>query len=71
MNIENLTLTHVTNPIPDWIIQADITDDNGNVVATFGPNGTSINEWWNQQTEDFQREYVMIFMSIMANQIAK
>ena len=71
MNIENLTLTRVTSPVPDWNIKADITDDAGNVVATFGPNGTSINEWWNQQTEEFQREYVLIFMSIMANQIAQ
>lgn len=71
MNITNLTLTKINVPIPDWNIKADITDDNGNVVATFGINGTSINEWWNQQTEEFQREYVLIFMSIMANQIAQ
>lgn len=71
MNIENLTLTRVTSPVPDWNIKADITDDAGNVVATFGVNGTSVNEWWNQQTEEFQREYVLIFMSIMANQIAQ
>lgn len=71
MNIANLTLTRVLSPVPDWVIKADIIDDNGNILNTFGPDGTSINTWWNQQTEEFQREYVSIFMSIMASQIVK
>lgn len=71
MNLENTQLTKVAQPIPDWIVKADITDDAGNVIADFGPDGTSVNEWWNQQTDEFQREYVLIFISIMANQIAQ
>lgn len=69
MNIANLVLTRVTSPTPDWIIKADIIDDKGKLLGTFGPKGTSVNTWWNQQTEEFQREYVSIFMSIMATQM--
>lgn len=69
MNITNLTFSRVTSPVPDWIIKADIVDDDGNLLSTFGANGTSVNTWWNQQSEEFQREYIYQFMSIMANQM--
>jgi hypothetical protein len=70
MNLTNVVITRVTQPIPDWNIKADITDDAGNVVSTFGVDGTSVNDWWNSQSEEFQLEYVGIFMSVMAVQIA-
>ena len=70
MNLTNVVITRVTQPIPDWNIKADITDDSGNVLSTFGVDGTSINDWWNSQGEEFQLEYVGIFMSVMAQQIA-
>lgn len=70
MNLTNVIVTRVTQPIPDWNIKADITDDSGNVLSTFGVDGTSINDWWNSQSEEFQLEYVGIFMSVMAQQIA-
>lgn len=70
MNLTNVIVTRVTQPIPDWNIKADITDDSGNVLSTFGVDGTSVNDWWNSQPEDFQLEYVRIFMSVMAVQIA-
>jgi hypothetical protein len=69
MNIANLTITRVLVPVPDWVIKGDIVDDDGNLLSTFGANGTSVNTWWNQQPEEFQREYVYQFMSIMANQM--
>ena len=69
MNLTNVIITRVTQPIPDWNIKADITDDTGNVLSSFGVNGTSVNNWWNSQSEEFQLEYVGIFMSVMAVQI--
>jgi hypothetical protein len=69
MNLSNVVITRVLQPVPDWVVSADITDDAGNVIDTFGVSGTSINTWWNSQSEDFQLEYVRIFMSIMAEQI--
>jgi hypothetical protein len=70
MNLNNVVISRVTQPIPDWNIKADITDDVGNVLSTFGVDGTSVNDWWNNQSEEFQLEYVGIFMSVMAVQIA-
>jgi len=69
MNLTNVIITRVTQPIPDWNIKADITDDSGNVLSSFGVNGTSVNNWWNSQSEEFQLEYVGIFISVMAVQI--
>lgn len=69
MNLSDVVITRVLQPVPDWVVSADITDDDGNVIDTFGVSGTSINTWWNSQSEDFQLEYVRIFMSIMAEQI--
>jgi hypothetical protein len=69
MNLTNVIITRVTQPIPDWNIKADIIDDAGNVLSSFGVNGTSVNNWWNSQSEEFQLEYVGIFMSVMAVQI--
>ena len=69
MNLTNVIITRVTQPIPDWNIKADITDDAGSVLSSFGVNGTSVNNWWNSQSEKFQLEYVGIFMSVMAVQI--
>jgi hypothetical protein len=68
MNLTNVIITRVTQPVPDWNVKADITDDAGNVLSTFGVDGTSVNNWWNSQSEDFQIQYVSIFMSIMAQQ---
>jgi len=68
MNLVNVEITRVTQPVPDWNVKADITDDAGNVLSTFGVNGTSVNNWWNSQSQEFQIQYVSIFMSIMAQQ---
>ena len=47
----------------------DIEDDNGDVVGTFGPDGTSVNIWWVSQDEEFQYGIVQQFAVIMAQQI--
>jgi hypothetical protein len=54
----------------DWILFGDIIDTNNNVIASFGPTGTSLNQWWVQQDSDFQQQYVNIFAGIMASEIA-
>ncbi len=69
MNLVNVVITRQLSPVPDWVIKADVTDELGTVLTTFGVDGTSLNTWWNAQTEDFQLEYVRIFMSIMATQM--
>jgi hypothetical protein len=68
MNLINVEITRITQPVPDWNVKADITDDAGNVLSTFGVDGTSVNNWWNSQSQEFQIQYVSIFMSIMAQQ---
>jgi len=68
MNLVNVEITRITLPVPDWNVKADITDDAGNVLSTFGVDGTSVNNWWNSQSQEFQIQYVSIFMSIMAQQ---
>lgn len=53
----------------DWILYGDITDNNNQVLASFGQDGTSLNEWWVQQDTDFQETYVNMFAGIMASEI--
>jgi hypothetical protein len=53
----------------DWILYGDITDSNNQVLASFGQDGTSLNQWWVQQDSDFQKTYVDLFAGIMATEI--
>lgn len=53
----------------DWILYGDITDNNNNVLATFGDTGTSLNTWWVQQDVEFQQTYVNLFAGIIASEI--
>lgn len=53
----------------DWILYGDITDNNNQVLASFGQDGTSLNQWWVQQDSDFQLLYVNQFAFIMASEI--
>ena len=64
-----VTFEHITSPVPDWLIKGTIQDDAGNVVYDFGVDGLSINQWWNSQPEDFQREYVLLFSAVIGKQI--
>ena len=69
-NLNNLEFTRVTTPVPNWIVKADIVDEEGNVVADFGANGVDINTWWNLQTEEFQLDILAIFVSYIKESIA-
>jgi hypothetical protein len=53
----------------DWIMYGDITDNNNQVLASFGEDGTSLNQWWVRQDSNFQQTYVNIFAGIMASEI--
>jgi hypothetical protein len=70
MNLQNFRIEKVAPPSTDWLVFGDIEDDNGNVLGTFGPDGTSVNIWWVQQDEQFQAGIVNQFAVIMAQQIA-
>lgn len=70
MNLQNYRLEPNPNSPGDWIVFGDICDFEGNVLATFGPDGTSVFTWWVQQDVDFQQSYSNQFSLIMAQQIA-
>jgi len=43
MNLMNFRIDKQPAPSTDWLVFGDIEDDAGNVLGTFGPDGTSIN----------------------------
>lgn len=69
MNLQNFRIEKEPVPSTDWRVFGDIEDDNGNVLGTFGPDGTSVNVWWVTQDEEFQSNIVNQFAVIMAQQI--
>jgi len=69
MNLQNFRIEKVAAPSTDWLVFGDITDDAGNILGTFGQDGTSVNIWWVQQDEAFQSLTVNQFAVIMAQQI--
>ena len=69
MNLQNFRIEKEPAPSTDWKVYGDIEDDAGNILGTFGPDGTSVNIWWVQQDEQFQSGIVTQFASIMAQQI--
>ena len=70
MNLQNFRIEKVAPPSTDWLVFGDIEDDAGNILGTFGPDGTSVNVWWVQQDEGFQYSIVNQFAVVMAQQIA-
>jgi hypothetical protein len=68
-NLNNLEFTRITSPVPNWIVKADITDEEGNVIANFGVDGVDINTWWNTQTEEFQLDILAIFVTYIKESI--
>jgi hypothetical protein len=70
MNLQNFRIEKVAPPSTDWLVFGDIKDDNGNLLGTFGVNGTSINVWWVTQDESFQYPILQQFAVIMAQEIA-
>jgi hypothetical protein len=70
MNLQNFRIEKEPAPSTDWRVFGDIEDDNGALLGTFGPDGTSVNVWWVQQDEGFQYSIVNQFAVVMAQQIA-
>ena len=69
MNLQNFRIEKEPAPSTDWRVFGDIEDDAGNILGTFGLDGTSVNIWWVQQDEAFQAGIVNQFAVIMAQQI--
>jgi hypothetical protein len=69
MNLQNFYIQKEPAPSTDWRVYGDIEDDAGNILGTFGPDGTSVNVWWVQQDEAFQNGIVQQFAVIKAQQI--
>ena len=69
MNLQNFRIEKEPAPSTDWRVFGDIEDDNGTLLGTFGPDGTSVNVWWVTQDEAFQAGVVQQFAVVMANQI--
>ena len=69
MNLQNFRIEKEPAPSTDWLVFGDITDDAGNILGTFGQDGTSVNVWWVTQDEVFQAGVVQQFAVVMANQI--
>ena len=69
MNLQNFRIEKEPAPSTDWRVFGDIEDSNGNIIGTFGVDGTSVNVWWVQQDEQFQSGIVTQFATIMAQQI--
>ena len=69
MNFQNYRLE--PNPLSpgDWIVFGDIYDDQGNLLGTFGENGTSVFGWWVLQDSGFQQNYSNQFAVIMGQEI--
>jgi hypothetical protein len=69
MNLQNYRLEPNPNVPGDWIAFGDIYDDQGNLIGTFGPDGTSVFAWWALQDSVFQQNYCNQFAVIMAQEI--
>ena len=69
MNLQNYRIEKVAPPSTDWLVFGDITDDDGNILGTFGQDGTSVNLWWVTQDDAFQGGIVQQFAIVMAQQI--
>ena len=54
MNLQNYRLEPNPNTPGDWIVFGDIYDNDGNLLGTFGENGTSVFAWWVMQDAQFQ-----------------
>ena len=69
MNLQNYRLEPSATTPGDWIVFGDVTDDAGNILGTFGPDGTSVFGWWVTQDAAFQQQYSTQFSLIMAQEI--
>ena len=69
MNFQNFSVVKEPAPSTDWRVFGDIYDNDGNLIGTFGVDGTSVNQWWVTQDEPFQTGIVEQFSLVMAQQI--
>jgi hypothetical protein len=69
MNLQNFYIQKEPAPSTDWRVFGDIYDNAGNLIGTFGQDGTSVNVWWVTQDEEFQNRIVEQFAIVMAQQI--
>ena len=69
MNFQNFSVVKEPAPSTDWRVFGDIYDNEGNLIGTFGVDGTGVNQWWVTQDEQFQAGIVQQFAVIMAQQI--
>jgi hypothetical protein len=69
MNFQNYRIEKEPAPSTDWRVFGDIYDNDGNLVGTFGVDGTSVNQWWVTQDEQFRSRIVEQFSLVMAQQI--
>jgi len=69
MNLQNYRLEPSATTAGDWIVFGDIYDDQGNLLGTYGPDGTSVFTWWVTQDVDFQKNYANQFALVMAQEI--
>ena len=69
MNLQNFRIEKEPAPSTDWRVFGDIYDYAGNLLGTFGPDGTSVNFWWVQQDEVFRLSIVNQFVVVMAAEI--
>jgi hypothetical protein len=69
MNLQNFRIEKEPAPSTDWRVFGDIYDNAGNLIGTFGQDGTSVNVWWVTQDEEFQNRIVEQFAIVMAQQI--
>ena len=69
MTLQNYRLEPTPNSPGDWIVFGDIYDNEGNLLGTFGENGTSVFGWWVTQDVAFQMNYSNQFAVVMAQEI--
>ena len=69
MNLQNYRLEPNLLSPGDWIVFGDIYDNEGNLLGTFGENGTSVFGWWVLQDVAFQQGYSNQFAVVMAQEI--
>lgn len=67
-NLQEFSIVKVPDT-NDWKILGNIEDNDGNILATYGEDGTLVNSWWLSQSQEIQSSYVQRFAVIMAQQI--
>ena len=69
MNFQNFRIEKEPAPSTDWRVFGEVYDNDGNLIGTFGVDGTGVNQWWVTQDEQFQSQIVEKFSLVMAQQI--